>query len=72
MNPIEANGTSDHNHDQNESMYFGTNPPQSGPITPPASAEAPIKPNERALLPGGKISPAMAIANGTSAPAPIA
>ena len=47
-------------------------PLQSGPITPPASAEAPISPIGMPRRPAGNRSPAMAIAIGTRAPAPTA
>ena len=54
------------------SICWGTRPPQSGPMTPPASAEAPMSPSGNPRWPGGKRSPAIAMATGTSAPAPIA
>ena len=47
-------------------------PPHSGPITPPASAEAPISPRARPRRPGGNRSPAMAMDIGSRAPAPTA
>ena len=47
-------------------------PPQSGPMTPPASALAPTIPNATACLPAGSRSPTAAIAIGIIAPPPIA
>ena len=57
---------------QRQSRYRMIMPPHRGPITPPASAEAPTMPNGRARLPRGKRSPTIAIDMGTSAPAPMA
>ena len=41
-------------------------------MTPPASADAPMSPNGSPRWPAGNRSPAIAMATGTSAPAPIA
>ena len=47
-------------------------PPQSGPITPPASAHAPNSPRGSPLFSEENRSPTMAMATGTNAPAPTA
>ena len=47
-------------------------PPQRGPMTPPASADAPMIPNGTPRRSGGNRSATMAMEMGTSAPAPTA
>ncbi len=52
--------------------YLTNSPPQSGPTTPPASADAQSRPRGSPLFSDANRSPTMAIETGTRAPAPMA